>query len=438
MRIHQAILAFLILILLAAGGFAQELTLEEAWQIALKNNLTLQQVEKSIRQAEEEIKIQRSGFLPTLGGFASYRYQSEIPQLELPFQLPTGSPLNIEAGFRNQYDLNVAVQQPIFTGFRTRFSVSAAKEQFQAQLAGKTAAEHQLLLQIGRLYYQIQSNLLQQQIISQSIRRADNQLQQVRSLLRADQAIPFDTLEIANRKLQQQILLKNLENVHQILRSQFNYLLNVDEALSIHRIEVDTLSLTLNPLTAYQQMALDKRPELNQVNAFKKAQSNRVRIFRSAMYPQIYASASYHYARPGVNFFEDEWMTYYTVGINLQWSLWNWGRDFRKVKQARYEYEQLDLQNQDLIERIQQQVEETYRQLENVREQIALQRRLTAQERRRYEITEQRYSQGQATSLDLADAEKNLTQADLMLQDKYVEWHQYKLQLEYATGNIGN
>jgi outer membrane protein len=438
---RKVVLLFMISMLIGVHLSGQEskppLALQEAWQIATKQNLTLQQVEKGIRQAEEEIKIQRSQYLPSLGGFASYRYQSEIPSLELPFQIPGQGPINIEAGFKNQYDLNVAIQQPIFTGFRTHSLVNAAKEQFQARLSGKSIAQNQLLLRIGQLYYQIQSNLLEQETIAQSIQRADNQLKKVRSLLLADQAIPFDTLEIANRKLQQQILLKNLENIQQILQSQFNYLLNTDTDRPVQKISADSLALFLDPLRSYQQVALEKRPELEQLTATRKAQSNQVKVFRSAMFPQIYASASYHYSRPGVNFFQDEWMNYYTVGVNLQWSLWNWGRDFKKIKQARYEYDRLTLQSSDLVNQINQEVEETYRRLENVREQISLRRKLVKQERRRYQITEELYSQAQATSLDLSDAEKRLTEADLTLKGKYVEWYQYRLQLDYATGVIG-
>lgn len=440
MRVHQttAFLVFtLILILSTVQISAQELTLRDAWQIALQKNLTLQQVEKGIQQAREEIKIQQSGFLPSIGGSASYHYQSEIPSLELPFQIPGQGPISIEAGFKNQYDLNVGVQQPIFTGFRTYHLAKAAKEQFQARLAGKKSTQNQLLLQIGQLYYTIQSNLLQQDIISQSIQRADNQLQKVNSLLEAQQAIPFDTLEIANRKLQQQIQLKNLENIYQIFLSQFNYLLNIDSVRAVHKVSIESMALSLNRLGDYQKIAMERRPELAQLNFSKKAQSNQIKVFRSALLPQVYASGSYHYARPGVNFFKDEWMDYYTVGLNLQWSLWNWGRDYRKVKQARYEYDRLNLQDQELVNQINQQVKETYRYLENVREQIELEQKLVEQERKRYQMTEDMYLQAQATSLDLSDAERRLTEADLLLKEKYMEWYQYQLKMDYVTGTIG-
>jgi outer membrane protein len=440
MRVHQKIvfIVFMLIVILSAVRVsAQELTLEDAWQIALQKNLTLQEVEKGIQQAKEEIKIQQSGFLPSINGSASYHYQSAIPSLELPFQIPGQGPIDIEAGFKNQYDLNVGVQQPIFTGFRTYHLAKAAKDQFQARQAGEQSAKNQLLLQIGQLYYTIQSNLLQQDIISQSIQRADNQLQKVNSLLEAQQAIPFDTLEIANRKLQQQIQLKNLENVYHILLSQFNYLLNIDSAQAVQKVSIESTGLSLNSRGDYQEIALEQRPELSQLNFSKRAQSNQIQVFRSTLLPQVYASGSYHYARPGVNFFKDEWMDYYTVGVNLQWSLWNWGRDYRKVKQARYEYDRLNLQNQELVNQIKQQVEETYRYLQNAREQIELQQKLVDQERTRYQMTEDMYLQAQVTSLDLSDAEQRLTEADLMLKEKYMEWYQYHLKMDYVTGTIG-
>jgi outer membrane protein len=436
MRVHQKVVFMLILILSSVQVSAQGLTLKDAWQIALQKNLTLQQVEKSIQQAKEEIKIQQNGFLPSIGGSASYHYQSEIPSLELPFQIPGQGPTSIEAGFKNQYDLNVGVQQPIFTGFRTYHLAKAAKEQFQSRLAGKQSTQNRLLLQIGQLFYTIQSNLLQQDIISQSIRRADDQLQRVNSLLTAEQAVPFDTLEIANRKLQQQIQLKNLDNIYHILLSQFNYLLNIDSVRAVHKVSIESTALPLISLDDYQKTALEQRPELAQLNFTKKAQSNQIKVFRSNLLPQVYASGSYHYAKPGVNFFKDEWMDYYAVGVNLQWSLWNWGRDYRKVRQARYEYDRLNLQNQELVNQINQQVKETYRYLENVQEQIKLQRKLVDQERKRYQMTEDMYLQGQATPLDLSDAEQRLTEADLLLKEKYMEWYQYHLKMDYVTGTI--
>jgi outer membrane protein TolC len=97
----------------------------------------------------------------------------------------------------------------------------------------------------------------------------------------------------------------------------------------------------------------------------------------------------------------------------------------------------LNLQNQELVNQITQQVKETYRFLENVREQIELQQKLVDQEQKRYQMTEDMYLQAQATSLDLSDAEQRLTEADLLLKEKYIEWYQHHLKMDYVTGTVG-
>ena len=38
---------------------------------------------------------------------------------------------------------------------------------------------------------------------------------------------------------------------------------------------------------------------------------------------------------------------------------------------------------------------------------------------------------------DLRDSEKKLTEAELLLQNNFIEWQSYTLQLDYATGVIG-
>jgi outer membrane protein TolC len=60
-----------------------------------------------------------------------------------------------------------------------------------------------------------------------------------------------------------------------------------------------------------------------------------------------------------------------------------------------------------------------------------------AQERERYRITENKYSEGLATNLDLSTAETSLIEAELQLQQNYIRWYQYHLQLDFATGGIG-
>ena len=57
------------------------------------------------------------------------------------------------------------VQQPLYTGHRTRNLVGAAQQQELALATQQQAMGNQLLLQVGQVFYQAQLNQVQQRIL---------------------------------------------------------------------------------------------------------------------------------------------------------------------------------------------------------------------------------------------------------------------------------
>jgi len=416
---------------------SETLSLEEAWRIALEKNLTLGQQAFLLEQSREELKIQRAGYLPAFSVLGSYGYTSEVPELKLESPIPGLALPQIQAGTRDRYDAAASVDLPLFTGFRIGNQVRAAEMQFQAQTARKETLKSQILLLVGQLYFQIQENELQQKVLEQAVERAGHHLDRARSFYLAKQATAFDTLEVGNRRLQLESQLEKLVNLHEVLASKLAHAINVTFVPQVAPVAVETVNLSLGELDGYMSQALRERAELKETSSLEKGQLFRMRAVRAAQFPQLYANASYHYGRPGVNFFEDEWMEYYTVGLNLRWQVWNWLQDQRQVKKARLDHERLGLQMEQLELDVRQQVTEAYQQLKTVRQQIELQRRLVSQERERYRITRENYEQANATSLDLSMAENTLASAELTLKQNYMEWFRHKLELQFATGRIG-
>ena len=413
------------------------LALEEAWRIALEKNLTLGQQELLLAQSQEELKIQRAGCLPALSLLGSYGYTSEVAELQMDLAIPGVTPPRIQAGTYDRYDAAVSIDQPIFTGFRIRNQVRASEMQVQAQAARREAYRSQVLLLVGSLYFQTQENELQQQVLEQAAERAGRHLDRTRGFFLAKQATAFDTLEVANRKLELENQLQRLASLHEVLTSKLAHAMNVASVPRVEPVAVETVNLSLGEMDEYVAQALSERPELKETSSMEKGQLFRARAVRAAQFPQLYANASYHYGRPGVDFFEDEWMDYYTVGVSLRWQVWNWLQDQRQVKKARLDRERLGLQMEQLELDVRQQVTEAYQQLRTARQQIELQRRLVSQERERYRITRENYEQANATSLDLSIAENTLTSAELTLRQDYMEWFRHKLELQFATGRIG-
>ncbi len=413
---------------------AQEnLSLNDLWEIMKEKNYSLRQQQKLIEIASAEVSIQSSTQYPVLNIGASVNYQSEIASLEL---IPGSSPINIEAGVKDQYDLSLSIIQPVFTGFRISSLINAARHQLQSKEIEKNVIENNLLLTIGNLYYQSQLNILQRKVLLESKRRTENQLTLICNLMEADQKTAYDTLEVSSRKLHLHSQIIKLKDGYDILLSKIRFLINADNFQDLKPVEINSVTLTVPDLSNIKHIALNNRSELNFIDKQRKTiEYNKVAL-KSSYYPQIYANASYHYAKPGVNFFRNEWMDYYSVGVSFQWELWKWGYDKSKIRQSELTIEKIDLQKEQLKNDILQQVEESYKNLEMAITQINLNKSLVALEKERYRIVKEKYEQGLSTSLDLNDAEHSLTAIELELQKEYISWFQNQLLLDYATGMI--
>ena len=130
-------------------------------------------------------------------------------------------------------------------------------------------------------------------------------------------------------------------------------------------------------------------------------------------------------------------MNYYTFGVNLQWELWNWNRTKQQSQKTQLAIQQLDLKSQELVLNIKQGVTEVFQYLLTTKEQVHLQEQLVQQEKNRFQLINKKFEQQLATTLDLSDSENRLRVAELALQNTYIEWFLYQLQMDYVTGMIG-
>jgi len=405
-----------------------ELSLDNAWQIALTNNYTIQQQITLIKKAREEISIQRTDYYPSLstsGLLARAKFD------QFPLNLP-----NITGDVGLDL-LSLSVTQPIFNGFSTKNLVASAKENMASQEIRKKMLQNSVLLEVGNLYYDIQLNLLQQKILKTSVSRLDNQLTRIHNLYRSEQATPFDTLEVANRKLQTLNHLATMEDNYRILVSNLYYLLNEENLPPIKPLNEFEQTFSLNDYPFYLARALQLRPEFKNLSAQKNAKSYYAGVLEARYYPQISASFAYNYMKIHSDIGRKEWSSFYSVLLNVQWELWNWKRDAKKVQQTELDIRNLEIQEKQLLNDVKHQITAAYENLQSSANKIKLQKKLVAQEKDRYRITEDRYEQGLATFLDLNTAELDLTESETQLQENYITWYKNQLHLAFATGEIG-
>jgi len=391
----------------------ERLSLEQSWVIALKNNYTIQQQENLIIKAREEIAIQKTDYYPSLatsGLWARANFE------KFPMILPSESnKVGVDL-------VSLSINQSIFSGLKTKNLVASAQERLLAQQIKKSMIQNTVLVEVGNLFYEIQYNFLQQKVLEASIYRINNQQKNIYNLYMAEQATPFDTLEISNKKLQLKNQLAILQDAGVILWSNFQYLLNEEELPPLNPLSPESIQFILHNRTDHIQQAIQTRPELQNLSAQKKAQLIYSDVLKARYYPHLSASFGFNVLKMTGDLFIDEWTNFYSVMI--------------KVQQAKLDIQNIELQESQLIQDIKHQIKVAYQNIQSSQKKIKLQQKLVSQEKERYRITEDRYNQGLATFLDLDSSELAYTEAETELHKYYITWYKNRLQLDFATGII--
>lgn len=420
-------LIFSLWLCLAGGLMAWEtMNLSEAWDKAEQHNPQLRQQVLSVDAARSQYRAESDEQLPKLYAKTGYQYISDVGTMNLLGR-------SLDMGVHDHWDLALGVQQPLFTGDRIRSQMAAAASDTSAARANYRLTRETLRLQIAGLFNQAGALDDQYQTLNSGIERADRQLRRLQSLLRAQQATPLDTLEIANHKLELETTRADNRHQYRILLAQIEELVG-EPILPQGGAGIPPRSLDV---ADYQRQALENRAEFS-LNAAKQTRlEEQKKIALSALYPQINATAEYHYGKPNIEVINPDWHDYYTVGVQLQWNAWDWGQAREKARVAEINRQQLVADSDRLQAQVTRQVFEAVEQLNSLMDRLTLQKQLTTQESVRRDVIENRCEQGQATSVDLRDADSKVTEAQLTCAQLTAQWQQAYYQLLYVTGILG-
>ena len=401
-----------LVLLLSHPSFAQNrvaITVDSLVQAALIND----EQQKILAFEKERISLDRkkltTTFLPEINFNGVYNHQSEIAELSLPFlPIPGGS---IKAGVYDQYDFSVQLRTLLFDGLsrihRRHLLNTSLDEQSYRLGYRKKEVQFQVYSQAYQYLYRVQTL----NALNNSMARLALQQQRVHALFEQGFASSIDTLDISSRM--NEIKLQRIT-----LKSTIKQALHDLELLTgIAKIDSVIVSPSATQFTLPSSGQAFARLEKNfdlQILNFRLQKLNFLKKQQYSDYlPKMYLAFAYHYGRPGVNFFEDKWMDYWTVGVQFSWNIWRWGRDRASIQQQDYALRQISLQKQFIQRSTETKVRKYLQQLREMSEQQRLLETMIQEKQKKYELIKQRWEQGQQTTLDVLQAERELTDIEI-------------------------
>lgn len=428
----------LTLVLGGASAAAQDpsgLTLQQAIDRGLAASHRIAELKARQAGAEAAVQGARAAERPQVAAQAGYTRTNHVD--EFGIALP-GQPLrviypDIPDNARTRLDL----QWPIYTFGRTDALERAARAESQASGLDMAAARNDLKLEITRAYWAVLTAADSVRVLSESVKRMDATLEDVRNRLKVGLVPPNDVLSVEAQRSRQQVLLIQARNLREQALAELRRLIGEPAGSPIDlRAQLET---PVAPTAEVQQLVAEARtarPDRRAIETRVGGAGERREAARAGRRPVLSVGGGVDYARPNPRIFPriGEWRTSWDASVNLSWTLWDGGRVAADVAQqaageqaARARLAEFD----SLLE-----VEVLQRRLDIEAAQAAIAAAndavRSATEARR--VVSDRFAAGVATSTEVLDAQVVLLQAQLDLTQAFANARLSEARLARALG----
>ncbi len=182
--------------------------------------------------------------------------------------------------------------------------------------------------------------------------------------------------------------------------------------------------------------ALDRRPEIRALDETAWSLKEQGRVARAAAYPRFDLLGQVSYDNPDQRIFPptQEFKAGWAAGGQISWTLNDIGTGVTKGREVDARRAEIEAQKQKVLDALRNEVTQAEQALEDSEVAIETGTRGLAAAEESYRVRRSLFQNGHATSVELSDAETELTRASLALVNARVELRVARARLLHAIG----
>jgi outer membrane protein len=416
------------------------LTLERAFDTALRGNPDLRAAEARFRQAEERVRQARAEYQPSLDTSITATARRDIDNPNQSLASLTGSPISKSS---EDYRGNISASWLVFDGLGRRYRNRFAEFGAQQSEAGIAEARRLILGNVATAYFNVQ--LERENIAIADADRDFNarQLDEARARERAGTGPLSDVLNFEVRIRAAESSLIQARRNYRVSVLLLLDLLGVGDTWSVDAVQILPLEtesdtdLIAPDRTLALDYARDQRPDIKQALYSLEQAGVGVSLTRSGYWPSLSAFTQGDASRnTGSSFSDDETATSISAGLQLNYNIYSGGRRRAQVRESRAREEEAEFFLRAVELQAIRDVEIALQNLITAQEQLRLQRETTQYVEQNRDLVEKEYRAGQGSLVRLNEAQRDLIaqQARLALARAALFERWYGLRT--ATGEI--
>ena len=298
----------LLLLLLPTVINAQEYSLEKVFELARENYPYTRQ--KGLIQQTEDINLQNlsRGYLPQLLLNGQATYQSDVTQVNIPFQGVSITPLS-----KDQYKATADVNQVLYDGglinnqkALQKLSTIVEKQKIEVELHKIKERVQQIYLSVLMIDEQLKQNELVKLDLQNGYRKTEALVKNGVTFQSNLSTIEAELLKVEQREIE---LFSSRKGLIQTL------------GLFIDRdLPAQTKLLTPQKINVVTDIV---RPELQLYDQQTIANEHQKKLLISKNLPKASIFGQGGYGRPGLNMLQNQFDWFYIGGVRLNWNLSN-------------------------------------------------------------------------------------------------------------------
>jgi outer membrane protein TolC len=221
-------------------------------------------------------------------------------------------------------------------------------------------------------------------------------------------------------------------NLARQAQSYFNFLLNRQLLASIEPSTPPTNAAAID--AALEQLwstALNRRPEIAQVEQLRRASEEQFHIARKQKWPTL--SLGVDAGTQGEEYRFGDGYNFGTASLIFTWRIFDGGGDTARVHQARAAEKQLVLRQEEIAQQIRLEVQQSYDRLTTARDSLATAQARVEAARAAFRIASRKRDEGVISQVEFIDARSTLTGAELNHNLTRFNVLARRAELEYAT-----
>ena len=425
----------------AALGSPQEvaqgpavITLEQALEIALSENVSVKVADREIERTRYAKKGTYAALFPQID--ASGSYQRTLKKQKMYVDIP-GMEDGMEVGRWNNWSGGVSVAMPLVNA---QLWESLRISGQDVELAVETARSSRLdmVTQVKEAFYAVLLAKELENVYTQVYLNAKANLEKTQKKYNVQKASEMDLVRSKANLASSLPNLYDSENAVDLALWQLKAIMgvNLEENIDVAGTLEDYASQLKMDSSVSESSPLDRNTTLRQLAMQSEQLAAAVKAQQYAYIPSLSLGFNFQMSatQNEFNFNEYKWTPYSMVGLSLNIPIFSGGKRLASVKQSKIQLEEFQLQQQDAERQLRIALRQAIRTMDtNINTyNAALDALITSQ--KAFDIAQKSYDVGRSTLTDLNDAQLVLVQTQLSVSQSIYSFLVAKAGLEKILG----